>query len=407
MTPPRLFAPRARRGRGRRTPVWLPRFALAVVVLAGCRYAAGLLVPLAAACVGWLLAAGPVETLRSRGWPRAAGAALLTLAPLLLLAFAVEQAWPATAALLDTWTVTRARLVELLKPLADALPAGRAAYAWAAAHSTPAALQQAAWSSGAALAYGLLAATLLCFFMLAGQRAMADRVQAALGPRRARRWAAALQDTRSSVLAWLRVMVIVNAGLALATGFALAGLGLAHPLAWAAVVFVLVFVPYLGPLLAAGLLATAGLADFGASWLLLLPAIAFLALHAIEAHLVSPWATAAGVRLDRVALLVAVGAGTWAWGLAGGLLAVPMLIAARAALVHTRAGARVHGREGRLALALLDDTPARAGTPIAANSSSTNPDHAHRLRHRNLSARGQRRRADGRAHGRSSARGRP
>jgi len=345
--------------------------------------------------------------LRARGWPRAAGAALLTLVPLLLVAGFVVAAWPASASMLDGWSATRTRLLDLLDPLADNLPASRGVLAWAAAHTTLPALQQAAWQAGAGLASSGCAAALLCFFMLAGQRAMADRALAALGPRRAQRWASAWQESRRGVLAWLRVMVIVNAGLALATGCALAAIGLSHPLAWAAVVFVLVFVPYLGPLLAAALLVTAGLADFGTSWSLLLPALAFLLLHAIEAHLISPWATAAGVRLDRVALLVAVGAGTWAWGLAGGLLAVPMLIAVRAALVQSQAGSRRHAGTRRLALALLDDAPADAGTPIAAPLQPLHSHHAHRLRHRNLSARDQRRRADGRPHGRASARERP
>ena len=400
-------APRRRWRIGRRTTSALWRLALVVVLLAGARYAASLLIPLATACAFWLLAARPVEALRARGWPRAAGAALLTLLPLLLVAAVAVAAWPSTATLLDTWEATRTRLLDLLAPLADTLPAGRAALAWAAEHSTLPSLQRSAWQAGAGFAGSIGAAALLCFFMLAGQRAMADRALSALGPRRARRWVAAWHETHRGVLAWLRVMVIVNAGLALATGGALAAIGLSHPLAWSAVVFVLVFVPYLGPLLAAGLLVMAGLADFGASWLLPMPALAFLALHAIEAHLISPWATAAGVRLDRVALLVAVGAGTWAWGLAGGLLAVPMLIAARAALVQSQAAARRRNSAGRVALALIDDAPQAAGMPIAATLQSFHSHHAHRLRHRNLSARDQRRRADGRQNGRASARERP
>ena len=101
---------------------------------------------------------------------------------------------------------------------------------------------------------------------------------------------------------------------------------------WAGAAFVLAFVPYLGPLATALLLLVAGAAQFGDSIALPAPALAFLVLHGLEANLMSPWLMGRQLRISRLAVLVTVLVGSWCWGLIGGVLAVPLLVIAQAAL---------------------------------------------------------------------------
>jgi predicted PurR-regulated permease PerM len=172
---------------------------------------------------------------------------------------------------------------------------------------------------------------MLAFFLLLAQRALFAGLLGALPRRRARvHLAAALREARDGVANFFATMALINLGLGVATALVLAAIGLPRVLAWGGVIFLLLFIPYLGPLAIALLLAAAGAGRDGMA-ALLAPA-AFLLLHGIEAHFISPLVMGRRLRVGRPALLVAVIAGAWAAGVAGGVLAVPVLIALRAGL---------------------------------------------------------------------------
>jgi predicted PurR-regulated permease PerM len=188
---------------------------------------------------------------------------------------------------------------------------------------------------GAAGAIVVTESAVLLFFMRLSLAPLGRRLAAVLPARRCARLRLLARDVRRGVLGYLVVMVAMNAGLAAALALSLAAFDVAQPLVWAGAVFALVFIPYLGPLAAVGLLLVVGAARFGPTAAMAAPAAAFLLLHGIEANLISPWFTARKLQTSRVAVLVAVLAGTWAWGVVGGLLAMPLLIAAQLALART------------------------------------------------------------------------
>jgi predicted PurR-regulated permease PerM len=234
------------------------------------------------------------------------------------------------------------------------------------------------WVAAEGLGSALVVASvlMLTFFLLLGQRSLWARLLQAMPQRRSRlRLVLALEASRRGVVRYLVTMAVINAGLGIATALVLWGLwGLALPavVTWAAVITLLLFVPYLGPIAIAALLATAGHALPGAFANGLVAPLAFLLLHAIEAHFISPWATASQLRLGRSALLAAVIAGSWAWGITGGLLAVPLLIAYRAAL----RGAGGH-RIARAVIAAEDgNAPSLAESTAAALARDDGPSDA-------------------------------
>lgn len=337
----------------RPAPGWqlLQRCVMALGLLLLLRWAAPLLVPVAIALALTLVFSGPVEWLARRRVPvalAALGVVGVTLlcavgATLLLVEQGVRH-WDGAAAaasrftaLLDNLALGQGALADVAQWLRRYLQQGPSAASMVAGGSPTGSIARTLWQDGAEAAVTGSAALLLLFFMLISQRQTVDDLCHALPTLRARRrLLVGLCECQRGVGRYLWVMAIVNLGLAAAGGLALAAIGLPQALLWAIATFVLAFVPYLGPLAVTGLLLLAGATEFGASLMSLTPPIAFLVLHGIEANLISPWLMGRQLRVSRLAVLLAVMTGAWCWGLAGGLLAVPMLIAADAALRHAR-----------------------------------------------------------------------
>ena len=313
---------------------WLfaQRCAIVLVLLIGARVARPVLVPALLAAIVCVLAGYPAARSSARiesAVLRAAAVALLPLALLASAALLLEKFAPQTSREFDAARAVLAAVIDqgaLHDDLGWAVP-------WLQSldgASVRSFLRQQVVDGSLVLAE----AGVLSFFGLLSLRPVGRRVGRALPAWQSARLRVLADDLKGGLVGCLSVMLAVNAGLALALALSLAAFGVPHPLLWAGVVFALLFVPYLGPLASVGLLLVAGAAHFGAAPAMAAPALAFLCLHAIEANLISPWLTARRLQTNRVALLVAVLVGTWAWGVIGGLLALPLLLGARLALSH-------------------------------------------------------------------------
>lgn len=141
-------------------------------------------------------------------------------------------------------------------------------------------------------------------------------------------------DVEREVSRYLVTTAAINAGVALAVGIAFFLLGMPTPHLWALLAFGLNFIPYIGPL--------AGIAISGAVSLVLfktlgdaaLVPLTYAGVVAIETHFVTPSVVSRGLRLNAVAVLLAVAFWTWAWGIAGTVLAVPFLVTLRVLCDH-------------------------------------------------------------------------
>ena len=122
---------------------------------------------------------------------------------------------------------------------------------------------------------------------------------------------------------------LINVGLGVCTALAMMGLGMPSPALIGTVAAVLNFVPYIGSLVTlAGILVTAAV-TFDTAWQIALPPLAFLALSAIEGQIVQPLVLGRSLALNPVVLFVWMMLWGWLWGIAGFLVAVPMLVALR------------------------------------------------------------------------------
>jgi predicted PurR-regulated permease PerM len=304
--------------------------ALGALVLA--KATAALTLPLLCAAMLFLLLSPACEALQRRSLSGGLAAAALVFVPLVI---AGVLAWRCEVAATLWWRGTETSLANLAAriaadPTATGLARDGAGWLLPRLAASDAAL--AAWLGRIALPAALASATvaMLVFFTLAAQRSLLADLLRTLPPGRARvRFAGALRESRSGVSKWLGTLALVNGGLGLVTALALAALGWAGTPVWAIAISLLLFVPYLGPLLITALLAVGGAGSGSAA--LAAPAI-FLVLHAVEAHFISPTVLGRRLRLARPAQLVAVLVGAFVWGLGGAVLAVPLLLVVRAGL---------------------------------------------------------------------------
>ena len=64
-------------------------------------------------------------------------------------------------------------------------------------------------------------------------------------------------------------------------------------------------------------------------WYALLPALIFVAIHLVEANLVTPTVVGRRLTINPLLILLALSFWAWVWGTTGALLAVPLLIIIR------------------------------------------------------------------------------
>jgi hypothetical protein len=191
---------------------------------------------------------------------------------------------------------------------------------------------------GSALSVGLsLAATvILLYFLLASEHWMLVRTVEAIPRRRTRALVlCGVRAAQREIALFIASLAVVNLVVALCTSLAMAWIGLPNPVLWGTVAGVLNFIPYLGPLMTVGLLLLAGLISFGTD-LMLAPALAFIAIHAIESNFVTPWFLGRRLSLSPLSVFLSVMFWGWLWGIAGALIAVPLLVGLRSICKRNR-----------------------------------------------------------------------
>ena len=174
---------------------------------------------------------------------------------------------------------------------------------------------------------------LVVFFFLAGWTRMRRRtITARASFDGAMTTARAIQQMVDATSTYLGTITLVNIMLGLVTAGVLWVLGMPTPMMWGGIVTPLNYIPYLGPIVSALLLALGGLMTFNHPWYAVLPAACFICLHLTEANLITPSIVGRRLTINPLLILVALSFWAWVWGTTGALLAVPLLIIIRTVL---------------------------------------------------------------------------
>jgi predicted PurR-regulated permease PerM len=306
--------------------------------LAALYVTAEIVLPLILAIVLKLLLQPFVRLLERIHIPRAAGAVLSVL--LVLLAFGGTislLAGPAAAwagKLPDAIPKLRDGLSFLQEPI-DAVQrmmrqipglGGESGGAPQTPAVKPASMVSAVVSGSATATSGLFTTLLILFYMLVSGETFLRRMVEILPNFKDKRQAVELsQHIERDVSAYLITVACINVLVGAATGCVMLLCGVANPVLWGAVAFVVNFVPILGPMVGIVVFLMASVVSLGVSWWALLPVGLYLGIHILEGEIATPMLLARRFTINPVAVILALIFWYWMWGVAGAILAVPLL----------------------------------------------------------------------------------
>jgi len=133
------------------------------------------------------------------------------------------------------------------------------------------------------------------------------------------------QQVESDVSSYLVTITVMNALVGIATGIAMWALGLPNPALWAAVAFLLNYVPILGPLVGLVTFLGVGMLSLDPLWKAFMPMVLYGVIHVIEGETLTPMLLARRFTLNPVLVIISLLFWDWMWGVPGAILAVPML----------------------------------------------------------------------------------
>ncbi|MGH9144463.1 MAG: AI-2E family transporter [Vicinamibacterales bacterium] len=133
---------------------------------------------------------------------------------------------------------------------------------------------------------------------------------------------------------YLVARLLISATVAAATWFGLWCLGVREPLVLGLIAGVLNVMPLVGPAAAVALVALVAFVQFHTVAMTAAAVCVAGAVAALEGNLISPWLTGRAGELNTVAVFVAVLFWGWMWDVWGLLLAIPIVVAIKAAADH-------------------------------------------------------------------------
>ncbi len=135
------------------------------------------------------------------------------------------------------------------------------------------------------------------------------------------------QQVEAAVSRYLFTVAFINICLGGAVTLAMYLLGVPNPVLWGVMVCALNFIPYIGDIISFSVLTVVGLLTFDQLWQSLMVPGVFYLLTAIEGYLITPIIVSRRLSLNPVVIILSVLFWGWMWGVAGALLAVPILVA--------------------------------------------------------------------------------
>ena len=134
------------------------------------------------------------------------------------------------------------------------------------------------------------------------------------------RWRAAriFRDAELLVSRYLISITLINIGLGVAVGLAMAAVGMPSPFLWGALAGVLNYIVYVGPALTAAIIGLVSLATFNGTGQILLPPAVYLFVNFMEAQFVTPYVIGRTMTLNPLVVFLAIAFWLWIWGPVGG-----------------------------------------------------------------------------------------
>ncbi len=200
--------------------------------------------------------------------------------------------------------------------------------------ASPSMLQQLAFATPTVVLEVLLT-FLMAFFMVEARvrvrrRLLLDRDTFGASLKAAR----VMRDVQDRVAAYILTVGLINLGIGVIVTLGALAFGMPYPIMWGGLAALMNFLPYVGPLSMVAILTLFGLGTAGDPLVGVIPAAAYLGLHAVESNVVTPSILGARFTMNPVMILLALSYFSWIWGVTGALLSVPILLTITALIDH-------------------------------------------------------------------------
>ncbi|MEA3188431.1 MAG: hypothetical protein QOD99_2261, partial [Chthoniobacter sp.] len=135
------------------------------------------------------------------------------------------------------------------------------------------------------------------------------------------------REIETCISKYLLMVTCINLGLGTAVGLAMFFLGMPNPVLWGAMAAAVNFVPYLGATVGIVAMALAALLSFdNVGWALVFPAT-YIVIAILEGNFITPMLIGHSLTLNPIVIVISLMFWGWMWGIAGAILAVPILAA--------------------------------------------------------------------------------
>jgi predicted PurR-regulated permease PerM len=142
------------------------------------------------------------------------------------------------------------------------------------------------------------------------------------------------RQVQSDLSRYLRTVTIINIALGISTATTMYALDVPNPLLWGVMAGLLNFAPYVGALVSATILTLVGLMTFSSLAAALSVPGAFLVLTILEGQLLTPAIVGRRMSLGPTIVFLSVITWGWLWGVAGALMAVPIVTTLKVVCDH-------------------------------------------------------------------------
>lgn len=184
----------------------------------------------------------------------------------------------------------------------------------------------ALFSGTATIAAGLFTTLIVLFYLLVAGETFLRRFVEVLPRFAEKRQAVEISvHIERDISVYLISVTLINGVVGLLTLGVMWACGVANPLLWGVIAFVLNFVPILGAMVGIVIFLMASVLSLGVSWWAVLPVGLYFAIHVVEGEIVTPMLMARRFTINPVAVILALIFWYWMWGVPGAILAVPML----------------------------------------------------------------------------------
>ena len=200
--------------------------------------------------------------------------------------------------------------------------------------AAPSLLEQVAFATPSLVLETILT-LLMAYFMIEARVRLRQRLlfgRASFGT--SIKAARVIREVQDRVAAYILTVGWINAMVGVVVALGAWALGVDAPIMWGGLAALLNFLPYIGPIVMIALLGLFGIGTADTILLGLVPAAAYLALHAVEANVITPSILGARFTMNPVMILIALSYFTWIWGVFGALLSVPILLMLTALFDH-------------------------------------------------------------------------